>query len=94
MNSLYVMLPPTPPEHTSSRTFILLPKLYTPAAPHFVPAKNGLASNEIQAHTNMFAAATNDGYYELGLNAAKIIQEALAISPRSFITLISNDLLI
>jgi hypothetical protein len=70
--------------------------MYAPAAPHFLPAKNGLASNEIKAHMNMFAAATNDGYYELGLNAAKIIQEALATTPRSFITPNSkfvNDLL-
>ena len=73
---LYVVLPPTP-EYSSSRTFILLPKLYAPAAPHFVPAKNKLAPNEIQAHTSMFAPATNDGYYELGLDAAKIVQEAL-----------------
>lgn len=26
---------------------------------------------------SMFAPATNDGYYELGLDAAKIVQEAL-----------------
>ncbi|KAF8631606.1 hypothetical protein AX15_002353 [Amanita polypyramis BW_CC] len=76
--ALYVSLPPTPPRHLSSRTFILLPKLYTPAAPHFLSVKNGLATNEIQAHTGMFAAATNDGYYELGLDTAKIIREALA----------------
>jgi len=46
---------------------------------------------------NMFAAATNDGYYELGLKAAKIIQEALTITPRSFITpnskIFNDDLL-
>ena len=78
MGRLYVLLPPTPPRYLSSRTFILLPKLYTPAAPHFLPAKNGLATEEILAHTGMFSAATNDGYYELGLDTAKIIQEALA----------------
>jgi hypothetical protein len=32
-------------------------------------------------------------YYELGLKAANIIQEALAIIPRSLITKIFNDLL-
>ncbi|KAK2466069.1 hypothetical protein APHAL10511_001711 [Amanita phalloides] len=78
--TFYVHLPPAPPQHTSSRTFIVLPKLYAPAALHFLPAKNGLASDEIQAHVGMFAAATNDGYYELGLAAAKIIREALTVA--------------
>ncbi|KIL70239.1 hypothetical protein M378DRAFT_175531 [Amanita muscaria Koide BX008] len=76
--TLYVLLPPTPPQHMSSRTFILAPKLYTPAASHFSPAKNGLAADEIKGHTGMFAAATNDGYYELGLTATKLIQDAVA----------------
>ncbi|KAM6496053.1 hypothetical protein JOM56_008759 [Amanita muscaria] len=76
--TLYVLLPPTPPQHMSSRTFILAPKLYTPAASHFSPAKNGLAADEIKGHTGMFAAATNDGYYELGLTTTKLIQDAVA----------------
>ena len=74
---MYVSLPPSPPQYTSSRTFILLPKLYTAAAAHFSPANNGLAVDEVRGHTGMFAAGTNDGYYELGLDAARFIQEAM-----------------
>ncbi len=83
MDSLYVRLPPAPrpryypPGEQRSRTFILLPKSNAPAAPHFVPVKNRLATNEIRAHTGMFAATTNDGYHELGFDVAKIIQGAL-----------------
>lgn len=40
---------------------------------------NGLAPDELQAHTGMFAAKTNDGYYGLGLETSKIIREAVNI---------------
>jgi hypothetical protein len=77
MDSLYALLPPAPPEHRSSRTFILLPWSDAPAAPHFVPVENRLATNEMWAHMGMFAATTNDGYDELEVDVAKIIEEAL-----------------
>ena len=32
----------------------------------------------MQAHTGMFKASTNDGYYELGLETMKLIKEAIA----------------
>ncbi|EEB86760.1 hypothetical protein MPER_16165, partial [Moniliophthora perniciosa FA553] len=32
---------------------------------------------EVQAHTGMFAANTNDGYYNLGLETARLIRDAL-----------------
>ncbi|KAF8351628.1 hypothetical protein F5887DRAFT_216349 [Amanita rubescens] len=75
--TLYVLLPPAPPEHRNSRTFILLPWSDAPAAPHFVPVENSLATNEIWAHMGMFAATTNDGYHELEVDVAKIIEDAL-----------------
>lgn len=44
---------------------------------HFIEQRNGLAPDEIQAHTGMFEAATNDGYYEMGLKVAQIVREAM-----------------
>ncbi|CAK5265010.1 unnamed protein product [Mycena citricolor] len=43
----------------------------------FILARNGLAADEIQAHTGMFSAQTNDGYYDLGLQTANLIKDAL-----------------
>jgi hypothetical protein len=82
--SFYTYLPPTPLLHSSERTFIVLPKKNTKAAPHFVLARNGLASDELEAHTGMFSGKTNDGYYDLGLQAAQVIREAV-ISARGII---------
>jgi hypothetical protein len=45
-----------------------------------VPARNTLATDEIQAHVGMFGAASNDGYYHLGLETAKYIREAVLIA--------------
>lgn len=44
---------------------------------NFIEQRNGLAADEIQAHIGMFEAATNDGYYEMGLKAARAVREAL-----------------
>lgn len=78
--TLYAMLPPRPPEFLTSRTFIVLPKYGSRAKNHFLPASNGIATDEIQAHTGIFLAATNDGYHQLGLASVKIIQDALTSS--------------
>ena len=59
------------------RTFITLPYKDAPAAGHFIPAPNTLAADEVAAHTGMFAAGTNSGYYALGLRTAEIIGEAI-----------------
>jgi hypothetical protein len=59
------------------RTFIILPFKDAPAAGHFIPAPNAIAADEIAAHTGMFAAGTNSGYYALGLRTAEIIGEAI-----------------
>lgn len=85
------MLPATPPSFPSSRTFIVLP----PHASHnpvttgfdaddsvssrFLTAPNGIAADEIQAHTGMFEAKTNDGYYQLGLEVSRVIREAVML---------------
>ncbi|KAJ7904693.1 hypothetical protein B0H14DRAFT_2491463 [Mycena olivaceomarginata] len=82
--NFYTYLPPTPLLHSSERTFIVLPKKNAKAAPHFVLARNGLASDELEAHTGMFSGKTNDGYYDLGLQAAQVIREAV-ISARGII---------
>ena len=55
-----------------------MPYKDAPAAGYFIPAPNTLAADEIAAHTGMFVAATNSGYYTLGLRTAEIIGEAIA----------------
>ena len=46
----------------------------------FVVCQNNLADNEIDAHVGMFEPGTNDSYYNLGLETAKVIRDAIAIS--------------
>ena len=76
---LYTYLPSSPPAQIFSRTFIVLPDDLTLQALNFKPAKNHIASDEIQAHTSMFEARSNDGYYELGLETMRIIREAMML---------------
>lgn len=73
------MLPPTPPVYLTPRTFVVLPNRSAPAFTRFLPATNGIAPDELQAHTGMFGGRTNDGYYELGLATAKLIREAIML---------------
>ncbi|KAF9464385.1 hypothetical protein BDZ94DRAFT_1256321 [Collybia nuda] len=73
--TFYTLIPAMPP-FSPSRTFIVLPRSTTRPSSHFLPAKNGVAPNELQAHTGMFGAKTNDGYYELGLATSQIIRES------------------
>ncbi|KAJ6598882.1 hypothetical protein DFH09DRAFT_1129462 [Mycena vulgaris] len=75
--NFYTYLPPTPLLHDSVRTFIVLPKKKSAAEPYFVLARNGLAADELEAHTGMFSGKTNDGYYDLGLQTAQLIRDAL-----------------
>ncbi|KAK0453436.1 hypothetical protein EV421DRAFT_681255 [Armillaria borealis] len=75
----YTLLPPVPLVHPNARTFIVLPKKNARSAGNFLPANNGVAPDELQAHTGMFGAKTNDGYYELGLQTAKIVREAVML---------------
>ncbi|KAF5387724.1 hypothetical protein D9615_000550 [Tricholomella constricta] len=74
--AFYTHIPATPP-FSVARLFVVLPKRASPQFSYFLPAKNSLAPDELQAHTGMFGAKTNDGYYELGLSVAKIIRESL-----------------
>lgn len=84
----YTLLPANPPSFMDHRTFIILPKrkfsFTVPnegdAADHFLKAPNGLAGDEIQAHTGMFEAKTNDGYYQLGLETSRVIREAVMLA--------------
>ncbi|KAF9646961.1 hypothetical protein BDM02DRAFT_3083890, partial [Thelephora ganbajun] len=86
--TFYTMLPASPPSFMDHRTFIILPKrkfsFSVPnegdVADHFLKAPNGLASDEIQAHTGMFEAKTNDGYYQLGLETSRVIREAVMLA--------------
>ncbi|PPQ65935.1 hypothetical protein CVT26_010697 [Gymnopilus dilepis] len=78
--TLYTHLPPKPPEFLTSRTFVVLPKYGSRATSHFLPASNGVAANEIDGHTGMFAGSTNDGYYRLGLDTAGLIRDAVEAS--------------
>jgi hypothetical protein len=80
MSRLYALLPPKPPQYLTSRTFIVLPKYQSRAKNHFVPTHNAIANNEIEGHTGMFSASTNDGYYQLGLLSANLIRDAVMVS--------------
>jgi hypothetical protein len=74
----YVLLPAIPPAHTSPRTFCLLPGSTEDSFQSFVPARNTLAEDEVRAHVSMFEPGQNDGYYQLGLEVAVVIRQALA----------------
>ncbi|KAJ7180281.1 hypothetical protein C8R43DRAFT_1084241 [Mycena crocata] len=75
--NFYTYLPPTPLLHDSARTFIVLPKKKAKAESYFVLARNGVATDEVEAHTGMFAGKTNDGFYDLGLQTAQLIRDAV-----------------
>ena len=87
---LYAILPPKPPVFLTSRTFIVLPKYGNRSKDHFLPVNNRIALDELQAHTGIFSAKTNDGYYQLGLTSVKIVQDAL-ITSRGRVTLSSTS---
>ncbi|KAG7096776.1 hypothetical protein E1B28_004186 [Marasmius oreades] len=76
--TFYTFLPAVPLVHNLDRTFIIIPKGNPKIQSRFLRAENNTASDEIQAHTGMFAANTNDGYYKLGLETARLIQESIA----------------
>ncbi|KAF7301822.1 DUF676 domain-containing protein [Mycena indigotica] len=78
--NFYTFIPPTPLLNSAGRTFIVLPKKSSHVASRFILARNGLATTEVEAHTGMFAAKTNDGYYDLGLEAANAIRTAILTS--------------
>ncbi|KAK0206358.1 hypothetical protein DFS33DRAFT_583819 [Desarmillaria ectypa] len=75
----YTHLLPVPQVHPNARTFIVLPKKNARFAANFLQANNGVAPDELQAHTGMFSAKTNDGYYGLGLETAKVVREAVML---------------
>lgn len=77
--TFYTYLPPQRPANPSPRTFIILPdnKASSHFSSHFLQSPNSLASDEISAHTGMFDAKTNDGYYELGLISAQLIRDVV-----------------
>ncbi|KAH7869143.1 uncharacterized protein C8R40DRAFT_757624 [Lentinula edodes] len=78
--TFYTLLPAIPLVHNLDRTFMILPNTDRRAMDHFLPAINNTATDELQAHTGMFAAHSNDGYYKLGLEAAGLIREAVMLS--------------
>jgi len=89
--NFYTYLPPTPLLSSSERTFIGLPKKNARAERHFVLARNGLAVDEVEAHTGMFSGKTNDGYYDLGLQTAQVIREAVAGRPTDALVDTTSD---
>jgi hypothetical protein len=78
--SFYTYLPGKPPANPNPRTFIILPQPNTQYAQYFIQAHNSLASDEVAAHTGMFEATSNDGYYDLGLRTAEAIREAVTLA--------------
>jgi hypothetical protein len=79
-NSIYTFIPAKPPDNLPARQFILLPKAKDAGniVTGFTPNTNSLAADEIAAHVGMFEARSNEAYYQLGLDAAKIIQDAVS----------------
>jgi hypothetical protein len=78
LDRFYALIPPSPPANLSPRTFCLLPEPSSDAFQRFVPALNTLAEDEVRAHVGMFDPTKNDGYYQLGLEAAAVIRQAIA----------------
>ena len=78
--SFYTLLPPVPGTRNEESTFIVLPPVKSPLRSRFLFSQNNIADNEIDAHMGMFEPSTNDSYYALGLETAKIIKDAVAIS--------------
>ncbi|KAJ3576203.1 hypothetical protein NP233_g612 [Leucocoprinus birnbaumii] len=83
--NFYVLLPEAPPVHLAPRSFIVQPKRTSREVKYFTPMKNKRAIDEVEGHTGMFDARTNDGYYNLGLVAANAIREAVQVA-RSTVT--------
>ncbi|GJE84998.1 hypothetical protein PsYK624_010750 [Phanerochaete sordida] len=77
--TFYTYLPSTP-AHSTPRTFMILPRAPSHYVSHFLQAPNTIASDEIEAHTGMFDAKTNDGYYELGLISAQLLRDVMLAS--------------
>lgn len=77
LDRFYTLIPPSPPANLSPRTFCLLPEPSSDAFQRFVTAPNTLAENEVRAHVTMFEPTKNDGYYQLGLEAATVIRQAI-----------------
>jgi len=78
LDRFYTLIPPSPPTNLSPRTFCILPDPSSDAFQRFVQAPNTLAENEVRAHVTMFEPTKNDGYYQLGLEAAAVIRQAIA----------------
>ncbi|KAJ9115950.1 hypothetical protein QFC22_005093 [Naganishia vaughanmartiniae] len=75
----HTLIPPSHPTYPSSRSFCLLPStthpLYTSWQPTvFSPTQ---VEDEVSAHIGMFNARTNEGFYKLGLDVARDVEEAL-----------------
>lgn len=75
LDRFYTVIPPTPPAYPQQRRFCTLPESSSSAFQHFVPAPNTLAEDEVRAHVSMFDPGKNDGYYQLGLEAAALIRQ-------------------
>ncbi|KAG8937076.1 hypothetical protein FRC02_006276 [Tulasnella sp. 418] len=85
--NFYTCLPPKKPRFPTPRTFIILPppnpQSSSNPGEYFLAATNGIADDEITAHTGMFEPVTNDGYFELGLGVVEVIRNALGELPLS-----------
>ncbi|KAF9509853.1 hypothetical protein BS47DRAFT_1373410 [Hydnum rufescens UP504] len=75
-HNFYTSLPTTP-RNPNPRTFIILPRSTTEAFQYHTANINSIAEDEIQAHTGMFEAPINDGFYDLGLKTVDIILRAM-----------------
>jgi len=76
----YTYIPGKPPVNPNPRTFIILPQIKSQYEKYFIPAHNRLAVDEVSAHTTMFQGTSNDGYYELGLQTAQAIRDAVMLA--------------
>jgi hypothetical protein len=66
-----------PPKYLLDRSFCVLPVASHPLYSDWIPSISSFAADEVDAHIGMFNAKTNEGFYELGLNVAKVTMEAV-----------------
>jgi hypothetical protein len=77
LDRFYTLISPSSPANPSAQTICLLLEPSLDAFQRFVPAPNTLAENEVRAHVTMFEPTKNDGYYQLALEAAAVVRQAI-----------------
>ncbi|KAJ9107647.1 hypothetical protein QFC21_001107 [Naganishia friedmannii] len=78
MTDYYTLIPASPPSHPTERSFCLLPATTHPLHSSWrATTFSAKTEDEVGAHIGMFNAAANEGFYNLGLDVARAVEEAL-----------------